>query len=223
MLRTGVKNKTAVKKTNGLVDIRSEKEKKKSKKVLTENKLTINTRSKSIKSETVQKKIEISTPKHPRKTRSNCKENILHSPNLSPRKTRSKSEKIPIIPFDSSPIRQQQQTSAKKENNRNQLSKERFVKLNEIKVDSIVLAKQKYSIPWPAKILQIEKERVFVYFFGDKRSGYVSKGEIYDFILSANALKSIIASKKKQRTFCTGIAEVELLMSIPSDKSMLAI
>lgn len=156
-------------------------------------------------------------------TRLKCKENILLLPNLSPRKTRSKSEKIPAISFDSNSNQQPPIIPVDKKKTQNKLSTIRFVKLNDFTVNSIVLAKQKYSIPWPARVLQIEKERVFVFFFGDKRSGYVSKGEIYDFILSSNALKSAIASKKKPRTFCTGVAEVELLLGIQYKKSVLNI
>lgn len=95
-----------------------------------------------------------------------------------------------------------------------------FVKLSDFKVDSIVLAKQKYSIPWPARILKIEQNRILVYFFGDKRSGYVCQSEIYDFILSINAIKSKILSKKLPRGYRTGICEIEIFMGIPSEKSL---
>lgn len=36
---------------------------------------------------------------------------------------------------------------------------------------SIILAKQKYSCPWPATILNIENNKVLVHFFGDNRTG----------------------------------------------------
>lgn len=49
-----------------------------------------------------------------------------------------------------------------------------FVKLDTFQKNSIVLAKQKFSFPWPARVLSIEKEKTLVYFFGDKREGYVS-------------------------------------------------
>lgn len=109
----------------------------------------------------------------------------------------------------------------KQQSKNSSISTIRFVKCNDFKVGSIVLAKQKYSIPWPSKVLEIESERVFVYFFGDKRSGYVSKIEIYDFIWSATAIKSSIISKKKPRSYTTGIMEVEMLIGIPSEKSLL--
>lgn len=94
-----------------------------------------------------------------------------------------------------------------------------FVKSSDFKIDSIVLAKQKYSIAWPAKIVRIEKQRVFVYFFGDKRCGYVQKDEIYDFISSIYGIKSQISSKNTPKSYSTGIAEVEILLGISSSGS----
>lgn len=40
----------------------------------------------------------------------------------------------------------------------------RFVKLANYEKDSIVLAKQKHSIPWPARILEVGKKKISVYF-----------------------------------------------------------
>lgn len=97
-----------------------------------------------------------------------------------------------------------------------------FVKLNDFTENSIVLSKQKYSIPWPSKVLKVEKNRVYVYFFGDKRCGYVNRSEIYDFILSARAIKSKIATHKIQRAYITGLTEVESLLKIPRKHSLFA-
>lgn len=96
-----------------------------------------------------------------------------------------------------------------------------FVKLSDFQVNSVVLAKQPYATPWPSRIERIDKNRVFVYFFGDKRFGYVNKTEIYDFILSANAIKSVIAAKsiKYYQAYVTGIAEVQFLLGISSGDS----
>lgn len=96
-----------------------------------------------------------------------------------------------------------------------------FTKLNDFKVNDFVLAKQKYSCPWPAKILSIEKGKVLVYFFGDKRSGFVQSSELYDFTKSFCALRSIILSKKKPAGFITAIREVELLLGINGASSIL--
>lgn len=96
-----------------------------------------------------------------------------------------------------------------------------FVKLATFKKKDIILAKQKYSIPWPARILDIEKEKVTVFFFGDRRTGSVSSTELYDYVKSYQALKSHVTSKKKPRGFITGIREVELLLGIAEKDSVL--
>lgn len=139
--------------------------------------------------------------------------------------TRSKSTKFQEINIDLESKQNETpvlDSKAKSQGNSLAISTIRFIKLNDIKVDAIVLAKQKYSFPWPAKILKIEKNRVFVHFFGDKRSGYVSRSEIYDFILSLTAIKSSIESKRKPHSYITGIAEVEMLMGIHDEDSLLS-
>lgn len=152
-------------------------------------------------------------------TRSKSKTNILPK-NFE--NTLPKSKKT--IDIDTNSNQQQQQNSDDKPKTQTKSLcsvKKQYVKLHDFKVDSVVLAKQKYSVPWPSKVLKIERERVFVYFFGDKRSGYVPKNEIYDFILSVNAIKSTIASKKNHRSYTLGIAEIEMLMGIKSENSLL--
>lgn len=96
-----------------------------------------------------------------------------------------------------------------------------FVQLKTFNLNDIVLAKQKFSCPWPARILSIEKKRVSVFFFGDKRTGYVNPLEIYDFSKSMDALKQFLLVKKKPRGFISGIREVELLLGVNSDVSLL--
>lgn len=142
-------------------------------------------------------------------------------PNFSPKRTRSKSEKTSKIDSNSN-FNHREKIEQKEERSQNsKISVISHVKLCDFSVDSIVLAKQKYSVAWPAQVLKIEKKRVFVYFFGDKRRGYVDKSEIYDFILSVNAIKNTLKSKKKQRTYVTGIREVEMLMGIPHGQSLI--
>lgn len=96
-----------------------------------------------------------------------------------------------------------------------------FIKCTSYDKNSIVLAKQKYSIPWPVRILNIEKQRVFVHFFGDRRNGFVNKTEIYDFAKSVDAIKAILRSKKQPRSYLIGIREIELLLGVPSDESII--
>lgn len=94
-----------------------------------------------------------------------------------------------------------------------------FVKVKTFKENDIILAKQKYSSPWPARILNIQEDKVTVFFFGDKRTGTVSSFELYDFIKSIDALKSFLALKKP-RGYITGIREVEALLKIPHTHSV---
>lgn len=96
-----------------------------------------------------------------------------------------------------------------------------YVKLLFFKENSIVLAKQKYSIPWPARVLKVEKDKVKVYFFGDKREGTVNSCEIYDFEKSVDAVKLATTSKKIPRGFVTGIREIELLLGVQSKNSII--
>lgn len=144
-------------------------------------------------------------------------EHTVSSPKRTRSCTRSKSQKIIEIQKSSVFSEHLPQNVAIETENQSKS----FVKLNNFKIDSIVLAKQKYSWPWPSQILAIEKERTLVYFFGDKRSGFVQNTEIYDFILSANAIKLKLLSKKIPCAFSTGILEVERLLGIPRDQSLL--
>lgn len=89
-----------------------------------------------------------------------------------------------------------------------------FYKLNNFTTNAIVLAKQKYSFPWPARVLEVKKEKVSVYFFGDKRTGFVDASEIYDFVKSFAALRASIVDSKKPRAYLTGIREIELLLGL---------
>lgn len=47
-----------------------------------------------------------------------------------------------------------------------------------IEVGQHVLAKQKYSVPWPARVLAVRKTSADVHFYGDGRSGPVNRKEI---------------------------------------------
>lgn len=84
-------------------------------------------------------------------------------------------------------------------------------------VDSIVLAKQKYSTPWPSKVLNIEK-KVLVHFFGDNRNGFVHPADIYDFALSMEALKLNLSSKP--RSYLKGLKEAEMLLHVSAEISI---
>lgn len=177
------------------------------------------TRLKSLQTETEQKEKKNSVQNcFTVNTRSKCKARTL------PYATRNKSKKIEKIVINNDSNKQQLQNSddkLKKQTKSLSVSKTQFIKLNNFKVNSLVLAKQKYSYPWPARVLEIHSEKVKVFFFGDKRCEFVPINEIYDFILSMNATKATIASKKKQKTYLTGIAEIELLFGIAREDSLL--
>lgn len=89
-----------------------------------------------------------------------------------------------------------------------------FFKSSTFAVDDIVLAKQKYSSPWPARVLTIENNKVSVYFFGDRRIGWVSANEIYDLTKSLHAVKSIALSARKPRGYFVACKEVERILNI---------
>lgn len=185
-----------------------------------ENISTRITRSKLSQTETVEKIVKVPVKNYgTRNTRSKSTADIL------PIVTRSKSKKIEVIDNNNTALNEREPlhlADKPKIQTKSLVStKTQFVKLNDFEVNSIVLAKQKYSFPWPAKVLKIEKKRVFVYFFGDKRSGHVGRDEIYDFILSSKGIKSIIASKKTERSYATGVAEIEMLLGITSENSLL--
>lgn len=95
------------------------------------------------------------------------------------------------------------------------------VKSKNFTVNSIVLAKQKYSIPWPARVLKINSDSVYVYFFGDTREGFVDPSEIYDFANSTDSIRSVIRSNRKPRYYIDGILEAEQLLGIPKHISIL--
>lgn len=110
----------------------------------------------------------------------------------------------------------------KKEEERKIAKRADFVRLDNFEVGTICLSKQKWSFPWPARVIKVEKKKVLVYFFGDKRVGYVEPLEIYDFVKSSHALRLIIPAKKKSSpNFITGLVEVEMLLQINSNYSLL--
>lgn len=95
-----------------------------------------------------------------------------------------------------------------------------FYKLNNFTTNDIVLAKQKYSYPWPSRVLKVENGKVFVFFFGDKRKGFVCATEIYDFVRSFAAVKATIVASNKPRAYLTGIREIKLLLGLNGVQSV---
>lgn len=232
-LRTMANKKNeAAKNSKSFEKLQKVKSKVNSKSVYSSEKVASNKKAKSLlilspkRTRSKSKKETCSLPTlSPKHTRSKSKKETHLLPILSPKRTRSKSgnksEKSANIDLNSDFSECQKAKQKKKQPENLKISTIQYVRLGDFSVDSIVLAKQKYAVPWPSKVLKIEKERVLVFFFGDKRNGYVLKNEIYDFNLSIKAIKSQIASKNKPKSYLTGIAEVEMLLGLTSGISLL--
>lgn len=157
------------------------------------------------------------TTKKARKETSKFVQHVASRPNTRSQRLKSseqienKSEAVPRI--EEKKEQEKQRRALKKLNS--------FHKSNDFDVGSIVLAKQKYSVPWPSRVVAIRRDIVTVYFFGDKRQGDVSIGEIYDFKKSLLAIKEIVAAKKKPRDYLIGIREIELVMKVSPESSLL--
>lgn len=91
-------------------------------------------------------------------------------------------------------------------------------RLDSFEAGNIVLAKQKYSVPWPARILTIRSKQVDVYFYGDGRSGPVNREEIYSFNDSHDVILDCL--RRKIPTYSKGIREVEMGLGIPAKMSL---
>lgn len=90
-------------------------------------------------------------------------------------------------------------------------------KCDEIGIGKIVLAKQKYSVPWPSRIVSIHKSYADVHFFGDGRIGPVKLNDIYEFSDSMDEIKRCISSQGS--SYGRGIREAEIIIGIPEHLS----
>lgn len=134
---------------------------------------------------------------------------------LAPRITRSSNKKPPTTVQPVAPPVEPKKKKAI-------VKRAEFSRMKSFAVNDLVLAKQKYSIPWPARILEVKRDKVLVFFFGDKREGFVPSSDIFDFIESLPALRSIVLTlTKKPRGFLTGIRDLELLLDVRSTESVL--
>lgn len=95
-----------------------------------------------------------------------------------------------------------------------------LVKKMNYNIDEIVLAKQKYSRPWPSRIVEIRKSSVLVDFLGDDTHGTVRRDEIYDFMLNAQSIKIYC---RRQDNYKKGVLLAERLLGIPDHHSILSI
>lgn len=99
-------------------------------------------------------------------------------------------------------------TSVAKRSNRNVL----------IKVGQLVLAKQKFSSPWPSRIVAIKKESVDVYFFGDGRCGSVKKCNLFSICESKEIIVNCM--KRNLTNYRKGIIEMERISGVPDHLSL---
>lgn len=87
-----------------------------------------------------------------------------------------------------------------------------------IEIGELVLAKQKYSVPWPARIVAVRKKNVDVYFYGDGRVGAVKKEDILNFTDSNEIILTCL--NRNIRDYRKGIIEAERIYGIPDHLSI---
>lgn len=92
-------------------------------------------------------------------------------------------------------------------------------KLDSFAIGDDVLAKQKYSVPWPAKILAMRSKCVDVYFYGDGRKGPVKRDEIYSFNHSHDVILDCL--RRNIPTYQKGIREMEMIHKVPEERSII--
>lgn len=93
-------------------------------------------------------------------------------------------------------------------------------KCKKCQIGKIVLSKQKYSIPWPSKILNIHKNFVEVHFFGDGRTGRVNINDVYEFENSIDEIKRCLGIPLYRKCYMKGVREAEYLLGIPESISI---
>lgn len=89
---------------------------------------------------------------------------------------------------------------------------------HKVEIGQIVLARQKYSVPWPSRVIAIRKECVDVHFFGDGRTGPVKRNELSNLSDSTDIILKCI--RQKTPNYLKGIIEMERFMNVPANKSI---
>lgn len=84
-----------------------------------------------------------------------------------------------------------------------------------VEVNQLVLAKQKYSVPWPSQIKEIGSKSVTVYFFGDGRCGPVKIDDLYSIEHSHDIMTDCL--KRNIRNYRKGIIEMERILNISNN------
>lgn len=87
-----------------------------------------------------------------------------------------------------------------------------------VSVGDILLARQKYSVAWPSKVIAVRAESVDVYFFGDGRTGCVKRNELSQI---HNSTEVILQNLRRNVSgYSKGIVELERIMSVPDNLSV---
>lgn len=89
-----------------------------------------------------------------------------------------------------------------------------------IEVGQLVLAKQKYSVPWPSQILTVKKDSVHVYFFGDERCGLVQKCDLFSIADSRDIIINCLNRKNEIADYRKGIIQMERILGVPDSLSI---
>lgn len=87
----------------------------------------------------------------------------------------------------------------------------------EVEIGQLVLSKQKYSVPWPSKVLAIRSKTIDVHFYGDGRTGPVKCDDVYSIPHSYDIILDCL--RRKIPGYSKGIAELERVMKIPAEAS----
>lgn len=88
-----------------------------------------------------------------------------------------------------------------------------------VEVGQFILAKQKYSVPWPSKVLAIRSKTIDVHFYGDGRTGPVKCDDVYSISDSSDTILDCL--RRNIPGYSKGIKELEILMKVPDELSLL--
>lgn len=86
-------------------------------------------------------------------------------------------------------------------------------------VNSVILAKMKSYSPWPSKLVAMQGEKCFVYFFGTNQHGHVTATEIALFQNGHILIRKLCCMRIP--CFKKAVREAEVFLGIPSEQSIL--
>lgn len=88
-----------------------------------------------------------------------------------------------------------------------------------IKKNTIVMAKMRSYCPWPARIIEIKEtgKKAKVFFFGSNNEGVVDLKEIVEFTKATKTVRLLLL--RNQEMFSNGIRSIERILGIPEELS----